>query len=336
MSAVDNRDFDFSGRSQAFVRYGLRSMSQPYFDKSLVAESLPFSGLIEHMEAALAHPIASPVRVRLQGSEQCEFLVMPALSAHYAGVKILAVIPTNGTRGLPVNNGLFVLMDATTGGAIATLDASELTGRRTAAVSALASKRLSKPDSASFLILGSGHIVPYLVEAHSSVREFSRISIWGRHEQKAKACRDLIQNILPNIAVEVAPDLATAAQHSDIICAATRAEEPLIQGKWIRHGTHVDLVGGYRPDMREIDDMGIAQASIYVDTKEGALAEAGDLLSPIERGVISESSILGDISSIIGGAGRKSDSEITLFKSVGSAAADLAAAELVWITQNSK
>lgn len=309
-------------------------MSALFLDAHEVAAALNFPQLIDFMAAALAHPIAAPLRLCITGTQQRELLVMPVMSEHLAGVKVLAVTPQNSGSELPVVGGLFVLLDAQTGAALATMDAGELTARRTAAVSALASRQLSRPDAETLLVIGTGHIAPYLAEAHCSVRPIRRIQVWGRRAQATRHCADLIQQRVPGVAVEIADDLAVAVAGNDIISAATRAQEPLIKGECIRAGTHLDLIGGYRPDMREIDDYGIAHATIYVDTIEGALAEAGDLRSPIARGIISENSIVGDIAAIVRGAGRTSEAEITLFKSVGTAMSDLAAADLVWRTHN--
>lgn len=286
------------------------------------------------MAKALSEPVETPLRLCIAGTDQRELLVMPVMSAHFAGVKILSVVPENGGTERPVVGGLFILLDAKTGVTLATMDAGELTARRTAAVSALASRALSRTNSGTMLMVGTGHIVPYLAEAHCAVRPIRKIQVWGRSEKAAEECCALIQKRMPDILVTVNRDLADAVLGGDIISAATRAQEPLIEGSWLRAGTHIDLIGGYRPDMREIDDIGISRATIYVDTKEGALAEAGDLRTPIGRGIISENSIVGDIVDIARGGGRTSDDEITLFKSVGTAASDLAAATLVWRMKN--
>jgi ornithine cyclodeaminase len=282
------------------------------------------------MGAALARSSNSPLRLRLQGEGRREFLVMPALSERFSGVKILAIAPENADRCMPTMGGLFALLDAATGEPLAIMDAGELTARRTAALSALAARKLSRVNAASLLVLGTGHLAPYLAEAYCAVRPIRNITIWGRHAQSAESCCALVRQRTTEIDVSYVGDLETAVRNCDIMSAATRAQHPLIMGKWIAPGQHIDLVGGYRPDMREIDDEGIARASIFVDSLDGALAEAGDLRSPIERGVITTASIKGDISILLDGPGRVSDEEVTLFKSVGSASSDLAAAELVW------
>lgn len=295
-----------------------------------IAEALPFPKLIAAMANALEHMVSAPLRLCVNGQGQRELLVMPAMSARFAGVKILTINPDNGTNGLPAIDGVYVLLDSQTGSLLAMIDASELTARRTAALSALASSRLSRSDSSLLTILGTGHLAPYMAQAHCAVRPISKVAIWGRDPAKTAASLLAVKQRLPGIEIAEVGDLATAIGRSDIVCSATRAEYPLIYGDWLSPGTHVDLVGGYRPNMREIDDVGIARATIYVDTVEGALAEAGDLRSPIERGIITPAAIKGDITALMRGPGRTWSAEITLFKSVGSAPWDLVAAELVW------
>jgi ornithine cyclodeaminase/alanine dehydrogenase-like protein (mu-crystallin family) len=308
-------------------------MDLPHFDAAALAAGLAFRPLVAHLRSAFAARITTPVRLSVQRDERCEMLVMPALSSHYAGVKTLLIIPDNSAHGLPTIQGLFALLDATNGAPLATMDAGELTARRTAAVSALASEQLSRPDSANLLIAGTGHLAPYLAEAHASVRSIRTVRIWGREPEKAAVCCRKIAQRLPEILVEVAHDLRIAVQESDIVSTATRANNPIIRGEWGLDGKHVDLVGGYKPDMREIDDSGIRGARIFVDTIDGALAEAGDLVSPMARGIITMASIIGDISSLSKGARRISPDEITVFKSVGSAASDLGAAEHFWLSR---
>jgi len=295
-----------------------------------IADAMPFDALIDSLAVSLSRPAVAPLRLRLSGRDGSELLVMPAMADRYTGVKILTVTAENRDNGQPVIAGLFVLSDALTGKTLAIMNASELTARRTAAVSALASRALSPPGARRLLIIGTGHLAPYLAEAHAAVRPIETIQVWGRSPAKAERCREAIRDRLPAAEVTIASDLPHAVSNADIISAATRATAPLISGGWVSPGTHIDLVGGYRPDMREIDDAGIRAAMIWVDTLEGALAEAGDLRSPIERGIIGNDAILGDIGALLAAPGPRRANAITLFKSVGSALSDLAAAELVW------
>ena len=299
-------------------------------DAQRVAASLPFAQLIDWLSAAFAKGVNAPVRQRLEGVDDRELLVMPAISQGFAGVKLLTIVPGNPAAGRPLIHGLFTLFDLATGAPLAVIDAEELTARRTAAVSALAARALARPDASRLLLLGSGHLVPYLAEAHSAVRAITDIRIWARDPAKAQRAAERIRARLPGTSVHAVNDLQDHVAKADIVSAATRATAPLIRGEWLSRGTHVDLVGGYRPHMREIDDVGIARSRLFVDTREAALAEAGDLAEPIARGVIGAEAILGDLQALVCGAGRQTRDEITLFKSVGTAAADLAAAELVW------
>lgn len=307
-----------------------------HYDAAAVAGLIDYPSLIEQLVLTYREAPVVPVRMGVADDSGLEMLVMPALSARYAGAKILTIRPQNATHGLPAIHGLFVLFDALSGVPLATIDAGELTGRRTAAVSALASRHLSRPDAETLLLVGSGHLIPYLAEAHAAVRPIRQVRVWARNEQKAALSARRIASLLPGRDVVVANDLDEAVAAADIVSCATRSDRPLIKGASLRPGTHVDAVGGYRPHMREVDDEVVLRARIFVDTREGALAEAGDLVSPIARGIIPADAILGDLSTLAGGAGRAAPDDITFFKAVGSAASDLAAAELIWRLSNDR
>ena len=302
----------------------------PQIDAGRVAESLPFPHLIDWLAVAFARGTTAPLRQRIDAPGDREMLVMPAVSERYAGVKLLTIVPDNPDNGRPLIHGLFTLFDLASGEPLAILDAAELTARRTAAVSALAARALARADASTLLLLGSGHLVPYLAEAHSAARPIRTVRIWARDAIKAAQTADRIRDRIPGIDVHVVADVQIAMKGSDIISAATRATAPLIMGRWLEAGMHIDLVGGYRPHMREIDDAGIARARLFVDTRDAALVEAGDLVEPIARHIIGPEAVQGDLQDLVAGCGRRSADEITLFKSVGTAAADLAAAELVW------
>lgn len=270
------------------------------------------------------------MRIKLSPNAGRELLVMPAVDDRLSGVKILTVTDENSAKGLPVISGHFMLIDTRSGATLALMEADELTARRTSAVSALASRALSRKDASRLLVVGSGHLAPYLAEAHAAVRPITHIEIWGRTPEKVEASRKEISRRRPDLSVTIAGALASAVTRADIVSVATRATTPLVEGAWITPGTHVDLVGGYRPDMREIDDRGLAQSLVYVDTIEGVLAEAGDIRSPIERNIVGPEIIAGDIHDLVTRASSHPPDQRTLFKSVGSALADLATAALVW------
>lgn len=258
-------------------------------------------------------------------------LVMPAWSEDgYAGVKLVSIFPDNANRDLPSVQGSYQLLDRRTGQPLALMDGGALTARRTAAVSALAGDFLARRDAHTHLILGAGQLCQPLTEAHRCVRPITRTLIWARRpetaEGKAEALRAAGFDAVP------VTDLNAAIAASGIISCATLATDPILPGKAISSGTHIDLVGAFRPDMREADDAVFEGARIFGDHLPAAMEEAGELSGPLARGVITREMIEGGLRELcLGGAsGRRSDDERTVFKSVGTALADLAAARLVW------
>lgn len=279
-----------------------------------------------------ARPV-TPLRQRLEQTDGRELIVMPIVSTLYSGLKMLTVVPGNAGSPLPVISGLFTLVDMDSGIVLATMDASELTAWRTAGVAAAAAARLARADARTLTLLGAGHLIPYLAAAHAAVRPIDRVIVWARRGDAAAAAAERVAGHLglDGIAVEISTDIEMAVRSGDIVSAATRATTGLIEGQWLSPGAHVDLVGGYRPDMREIDDAGLLRSSVYVDDRHAVLREAGDLTDPISRGVVTPDMVRGDLADLaLAQAGRSSDDEITLFKSVGVAASDLAVAILAW------
>jgi ornithine cyclodeaminase len=261
-------------------------------------------------------------------------LLMPAWRAQrQLGIKLVTVTPSNRERDLPTVHALYVLSDTDTGAPLAIIDGEALTLRRTAAVSALASRFLSRADSRSMLMVGTGRLAPEMVVAHCHARDIERVMVWGRSECKAQETIERIKQAgLPDhVSIDTELVLAAACAGADIICCATTSTEPLLRAEWVKPGTHIDLVGGFRPNMREADDALMSTTALFVDTLEGALAEAGDLVQPIQAGLLQATDIRADLSALARAShpGRQSPEQITLFKSVGSALADLAAAGLV-------
>jgi ornithine cyclodeaminase len=256
-------------------------------------------------------------------------LLMPAWEpGRSMGVKIATVFPDNAKIGSPAVFASYFLMSAETGVPVAVLDGTELTVRRTAAASALASKFLSRADSSRLLMVGTGNLAPHLIHAHATARPIEAVVIWGRRQAAAENLAEQLAGA--SFSVEVAADLDSAIAGADIISCATLASSPLVHGAMLEKGQHLDLVGAFRPDMAEADTEALRRARIFVDTREGAMAEAGDILQAIQDGAITEADIQGELSELAGGnvEGRSADSEITLFKSVGTALEDLAGAEL--------
>ena len=245
------------------------------------------------------------------------------------GVKIATVFPDNAAQGLPAVFASYILMSAETGVPVAVMDGSEITLRRTAAASALASSYLSRVESSRLLMVGTGNLAPHLIAAHATARKITDVSIWGRRQEAAENLAAMLDT--STFSVSVSDDLEQAVTQADVISCATLAREPLVLGDWLRPGQHLDLVGAYKPDMREADSEAVRRAEVYVDTRSGALSEAGDILLAIDDGSLRGTDVRGELGELVTGtvAGRTSDDAITLFKSVGTAIEDLAAAELV-------
>jgi ornithine cyclodeaminase len=297
--------------------------------------ALDFPRLIEALSHAFCGGIESPLRHRhaIAGDERNSLLLMPAWTTdrgeRYLGVKILTVYPDNAARGLASTTASYFLMSGETGFPLAGFDGHALTVWRTAAASALASCYLSRADASRLLVVGAGSLPPYLVRAHAGIRPIREIAIWNR--TLVRAGKLAAQLRAEGFNAEAVADLETAARRADIISCATLSTEPIIKGDWLKEGAHLDLVGGFTPAMREADDEAAARARVYVDTK-AALAEAGDIAGPIARGALRAGNICGDLAGLCSGKirGRATPAEITLFKSVGTAIEDLAAAALLW------
>jgi ornithine cyclodeaminase len=283
------------------------------------------------------HAIAQPTG---PGSADAMLLLMPAWTrgpSSHLGIKVVTVFPDNGKRLLPSIFGQYLLLDGTTGQTVAMLDGTMLTKRRTACASGLASRYLSQPDSRRLLMIGTGALAPQLVRVHAKVRPIDEVAIWGRRPEEAVRLAQELSASLPRllarpIAVCAVTDRRQAIGAADIISCATLSNAPLVEGSWLREGQHIDLVGAYTPKMRESDDEAVRRARVYVDTRDGALKEGGDIVQPLANGTIGESHVIADLYELARGqhAGRAPGdaTSITLFKSVGAALEDLAAAEL--------
>lgn len=294
-----------------------------------VAHSLGYPQLIEALRIGLVHECEAPVRGCHELPENASLLTMPVWRpGQDIGVKLVTVFPGNGAKNLPAVAALFCLFDGSSGRPLAMLEASELTARRTACTSALAADYLVRRDARRLLVVGSGTLAPHMVRAHCAVREYEDVALWGRQEDKVQALVRQLQD--EGYPVHASPDLRGGVAAADCISCVTTSREPIVLGEWLRSGCHLDLVGAFLPSMRETDSEAVRRARIVVDTREGALEEAGDLLIPMGEGVIEEGAIATQLSDLLQGRGaRRDDSEITLFKSVGHALEDLIAARLL-------
>lgn len=308
------------------------SQSIPYYPAGQVHAALDYPALIEELRRTFARGANVPLRHShtVRADEDARLLLMPAWrEGETLGVKIVTVFPGNPARHAATVGATYLLLDGATGHPQALIDGEALTLRRTAAASALASSFLSRPESETLLVVGTGTLAPYMAAAHASVRTFERVLVWGRTAAKARTLAEhLVAQGLPALPVA---ELRRGLEQADIVTCATTATSPVVRGAEVRQGTHVDLVGAFTPAMRESDDELLTRASVFVDTCTGALAEGGDLVQSMRAGLFSRSSVRAELAELCRGekAGRASAAEITLFKSVGTALEDLAAAALV-------
>jgi ornithine cyclodeaminase/alanine dehydrogenase-like protein (mu-crystallin family) len=304
-------------------------------DKAAVARALPWPVCVDAIEAMFRADCKVPVRhhhsVDVPGTLGATVLLMPAWTVGgYLGVKVANVFPGNAAIGLPSVSSTYMLYRATTGQPLAVIDGGELTSRRTAASSALAARYLARQDAQRLLIVGTGQVASHLAYAHASVLPIRKVDVWGRTEAKVEA---IVQRLRADgFDAAAVTGLEAAVNRADVVSCATLSLEPLISGKWLSSGTHLDLIGGFTPSMREADDDAVRRSSVFVDTREGATLEAGDIVVPLRNGTLTPAMVLGDLSDLVRGVhrGRSGADEITMFKSVGAAMEDLASAIAVY------
>ena len=266
-------------------------------------------------------------------------LIMPAWNSNsapkqFAGIKIVNVFPDNPSKGLPSIQGSYFLFSKNTGTPLAIMDGGTITLLRTAAASVLAATYLARENASRLLMIGTGRLAPFIIRAYTEILQIKHVSIWGRTSDKAK----LLAHSLKNSAFSVTSvdDLTEAVVKADIISCATTSTSPLVYGEWLQAGQHIDLIGSFTPEMRETDDAVIQKSSIFVDTRDGVLSEAGDLIQPLKKGIFSPTDIYADLEELCRGdhPGRTKNDEITLFKSVGTSLEDLATAQLAFELAN--
>jgi alanine dehydrogenase len=307
-----------------------------YFDAATIRARLPWPRMLAALDAMLHDEVAAPLRshhsIEVPGEPTASLLLMPAWrTARRLGVKLVTVFPGNARRGQGAVGAVYALFDAGNGAALALFDGEEITARRTAGASAYAASRLARKDAKHLVIVGSGRIARELADAHCFVRPIERVSVWSRTIEHARAAADEL--VRAGIRASAVDNLEHAVREADIVSCATLSTAPLVRGEWLPSGVHLDLVGAFRADMRETDDAALAQADvIVVDRRDGALREGGDVVQAIRSGALAESRIAADLADLARGRhpGRTRAGEITVFKSVGFALEDLAAAEAVF------
>lgn len=289
---------------------------------------------IELMQEALASlargEVILPLRpvIRIPESRNA-FAVMPVWSSalQASGAKLISVYPDNHGTDLDSHQGMVALFDGRNGQPLAIMDAASITAIRTAAVSAVATRLLARRDSRSLLIVGAGVQARTHADAMLQVIPFERVAIWSRTPAHATALVTEVQRT-HGTAVTAVHALAAATHDADVICTVTASREPVLRGEWLRPGTHINAVGASVPTARELDTECVRRARVFVDRRESALNEAGDLLIPMKEGAITAEHVGPEIGQVIVGeaTGRSNDTDITLFKSLGLAVEDLACA----------
>jgi len=299
------------------------------FDRDETARRLAFPALIAALERQFVEGCEVPARHVHAVGDALTSLVMPAWQpGRFFGLKVVNVAPGNAARGLPGLFATYQLFDATTGAPLAAIDGGELTARRTAGASALAASRLARADARRQLIVGAGRVGSLLAPAMRAVRAIDDVMVWSR--DPAAAARLAASLVADGHPARAVADLAPAVASADIVSCATLAGEPLIRGEWLAAGAHLDLIGGFTPAMREADDACFAGAHVWIDTAE-ALAKAGDLLHPIASGALRREDVRGTLADLCAAPPPARDAAAhTVFKSVGTALEDLAAAVLVY------
>lgn len=310
-----------------------RELVVKIYDFEQTDRALPYAKLIDKLEEFFRLDVTVPLRhiheIKDAHKTLGSFILMPSwIEGKWIGLKTVSVFPNNKERDLPGLHSAYMLYDGQTGVPVSLLDGNVITSKRTAAVAALAAKYLSRKDSSTLLLIGSGQVARLVPEALKAVRPIRKVFVWSPTRKHAETLSsDLYKLGFESYYVE---DLQKACSEADIISCATLSTEPIIHGDWLKPGTHLDLIGSYTPDMRETDDACFSSSSVFIDTEE-ALMKSGDLLKPIESGVFSKETVKANLFDLCTGKhiGRTSLEEITIFKAVGNAIEDLAAATLV-------
>ena len=308
-----------------------------YIDDLFIESNTSFKTLGDLLKEEFGSPkVHTPLRhhhdfQNPEAGPDSTLLLMPAWQAgNDLGVKIVTVSPENGKYDLPSIQGNYLYLDAQKGQVRALFDAKAITAKRTAATSALAASYLARKDADTLLVLGTGSLSANLIQAHAAYRPLKRVFVWGRnYEKAAELTQRLMKNSNPKgYEIKAISDYQSVLQEADIISTATLSTEPLIDGSLLRKGQHLDLVGSYKKNMREADDKCIERSTVFVDTFQGGLKESGDIVIPLEKGILKRSDVKADLFGLCSGGhpGRTREDEITLFKSVGHASEDLVAA----------
>jgi len=305
-------------------------MDPLYISKERIASLLSMEECISVMEKMFrslhSGECTQPLRsvLRVPGSNGL-LGMMPGFAPAIGvmGIKVISVFNDNSTAGLPSHQGVVILFDSKYGNPLMMFDATEITAIRTAAASALATRLLSRENSESLAIVGSGEQAERHIEAILLVRKIKKINIWSRNEKNSEKLAGKIKD--QNIVVTVTKNAREAVNNADIICTVTSSPTPVVLGNWIAPGTHINAVGSSTPSSRELDTDTILKSKLYIDSYDSLFNEAGDFLIPKKEGAIGDDHVTGDIGEVLSGLkkGRENKDEITIFKSLGIASEDI-------------
>jgi ornithine cyclodeaminase len=306
-------------------------MDPLFINKKKIASLLPMNECIEVMEKmfrSLANgDCLQPLRSMMWLPEKVGLLgMMPgcAKSLGVIGIKVISVFHANRDAGLPSHQGVVILFDANHGQPLMIFDANEITAIRTAAVSAVATRLLSRENSELLAIIGSGEQAKRHIESILLVRKIKQINIWSRHEKHAV---ELLEKISKEYKIPIAikKNARNAVENADIICTVTSSSQPLVNGEWVSPGTHINAVGSSTAAARELDTAAIKQSKLFADCYESLFNESGDFLIPKKEGAITDNHVRGEIGEVLSGTkrGRENTEEITIFKSLGIAVEDI-------------
>jgi ornithine cyclodeaminase len=302
-----------------------------------VAALLPMVQAIEVVDQAMREvskgTATLPLRSAIPVGGDNRMGVMPGAIGDPAcfGVKLISLFPGNTARGLSSHRGAIVLFEADTGEAVAMMDASLLTAIRTAAASAVATRALARQDAAHLAMIGYGEQAEHHLDAMLAVRPLTRLSVAGRSSALAGDFADRAVRLYPQLQISHGTDIRAAMQGADIVCTVTAAPTPIVMGDWVAPGAHVNIVGSSIASMREVDDRMIERGAVWVDYLPSTLAQAGEIVDMIAAGRLKPTDLRGEIGAHLSGdiAGRSAPDQITIYRSLGVAAQDLAAAHHV-------
>lgn len=300
-----------------------------------VHAALRFPDFIDSLYGAFAGRYTMPPRQVMlldEGSGAHDaFAMLPSWNEEVIALKAFTYFPDNPPPRQTLYSQI-MLFDRQGGEPLALVDGVSVTCYRTAGVSALASRLLSRPESATLLLLGTGKLAPFLIRAHASVRPLTKVLIWGRSSEKSETLAESAGSEFPSIEFQTVTDLPEACGQADIVVCATGSEDILVRGEWISPGTHTDFLGNHHATKRECDTDMVTRSRVFVDTRANCFKEAGEILVPVAEGAFSTDQVVGELSDLCKGSvpARQDSREITLFKSVGCALGDLCGAVIAW------